>query len=64
MKYTIIEPPEDRYSDSSLRVWEDHLNMLEQKLRDDPKDEGVQSALYGARRTVERLRRREVSPSS
>ena len=57
MKYTLIEPPYDRYSDSALEVWEAHLQRLEAMHEADPDDEGVKSSLKMAECTVAAMRR-------
>lgn len=57
MTYTLIEPPDDLYSDSALETWEEHLTWVERLAREDPNDEGVRYSLDEARYWVAVLRR-------
>ena len=52
----MIDPPDDRYSDSALEVWERYLRRL-QRLRDsNPNDEILMSSILEAKRTIAQLR--------
>ena len=63
MTYSLIEPPEDLYSESALGVWTAHLERLERLLREDPGNEGVRMSLAEAVETIELIRRRGPTPT-
>ena len=60
----MIDPPDDRYSDSALEVWERHLQQLQRLIEANPNDDILKSSLSGAERTIARIRDWEKSKAT
>ena len=56
----MIDPPDDRYSDSALEVWEKHLQQLQRLIEANPNDEMLKLSLSGAELTIARIRERSA----
>ena len=56
MAYSLIEPPDDRYSDAALEIWENHLLWLQELHLADPDNEGVESSMFEAKHTIAQMR--------
>ena len=63
MTYSLIEPPDDLYSESALEVWTTHLERLRLLLREDSDNEGVRASLAEAEQTIDLIRRGESGPA-